>query len=104
MGAITYTKTYVADPVPTMVLGKDSNRTELDIFNMSMEEYVFIGLGDERQLFRETEMLPLAPGEAYSSSAPPVTAIYLMSNRPTQVVLNYSSRSPAYVKGVFNNG
>lgn len=104
MGAITYTKSYIADPVPTMVLGKDGNRTELDIFNMSMDEFVFIGLGDENKLFKETEMLPLAPGEAYSSSAPPVTAVYLMSNVPVSVVVNYSSSAPAYVKGKFKYG
>lgn len=104
MGAITYTKPFIADPVPTMVLGKDGNRTELDIFNMSMDEFVFIGLGDENKLFKETDMLPLAPGEAYSSSAPPVTAVFLMANRPVSVVVNYSSTAPAYVRGKLGNG
>ncbi|WGH49925.1 hypothetical protein [Pseudoalteromonas phage vB_PtuP_Slicky01] len=102
MGAISYTKSYIADPMPDMILGKDGNRTELDIFNLSLTEFVFIGLGDEHRVFKETEMLPLAPGEAYSSSAPPVTAVYLMANQPTHCLISYSTTAPAYVRGHLN--
>ncbi len=99
MGAISYTKSYIADPMPDMILGKDGNRTELDIFNLSLTDFIYIGLGDENRGFKETEMLPLAPGEAYSSSAPPVTAIYLMANQPAHCLISYSTTAPAYVGG-----
>lgn len=104
MGAISYTKSYVVDQIPDMILGKDGNRSELDIFNLSSTEFLYIGLGDENKIFKETEMLPLAPGEAYSSSAPPVTAVFLMANSPANALISYSSTAPAYVKGRLADG
>ena len=103
MGAISYTKSYVVDQMPDMILGKDGNRSELDIFNLSTTEFLYIGLGDENKIFKETEMLPIAPGEAYSSSAPPVTAVFLMANTPIHVLVSYSSTAPAYVRGSLVN-
>lgn len=103
MGSISYTNTCIADPVPTMVLGKDSNRTELDIYNISINEFIYVGLGDEYKSPKITEMIPLAPGEAYGSSVPPTTAIYLATKElRVPVVVSYSSTSPAYVRGKLN--
>ncbi len=102
MGSISYTKPYIADPVPTMVLGRDPNRTELDIYNLSNTEFIYIGLGDENRRYKETEMLPLAPGESYSSSSPPVTAVYIMANFPVNTLVAYSSSAPAYVGGTLS--
>lgn len=101
-GSITYTNTVIADPVPTMILGKDPKRTELDIYNLSQLEFIYIGLGNENKIFRETEMLPLAPGEAYSSSSPPITAVYIMAHEPTSVVVSASSQAPGYVGGTLS--
>ncbi len=88
-----------------MILGKDGNRTELTVFNTSDTEFLFIGLGNELDVFTATNTLPLAPGEAYDASIVPLNAVFLMTNGPdVPTIVYYASRSPAYVRGLLSNG
>ena len=103
--SIAFTKDFLATSSPTMLLGKDGNRTELTIYNTSDTEFVFIGLGLETSVFTSTNTLPLAPGEAYDASVPPLNAVFIMTNGPSvPTVIYWASRSPGYVKGSIVNG
>lgn len=104
--SLAYTKDFIATKEAVMILGKDGNRKELTIFNLSDTEYVFIGFGNEYDSFDSTNTLPLAPGESYDASIVPLNAVFLMSNVDDGVstVVYYSTTAPAYVKGRLING
>lgn len=103
--SLAYTKEFTATSDSQMLLGKDGNRTELTVYNLSSTEFVFLGLGDENTLFTERNSLPLAPGEAYDASVPPLNAIFIMTNGPeVPTVIYYASKAPAYVKGMLTDG
>lgn len=103
--SIAFTKEFLATSESQMLLGKDGNRTELTIFNTSDEEFVFIGLGNETSIFTDKNTLPLAPGEAYDASVPPLNAVFIMTNGPdVPTVVYWASRSPGYVRGKLTDG
>lgn len=106
MSGIAYTKSFTATEIPEMILGKDGNRLELTIFNLSDDQFLHIGFGTEVDLFDIDNTLPLAPGEAYDASVPPVSAVWLLAPREQTVntVVYYSTQSPAYVRGCLSEG
>lgn len=100
MSGLAYTKAAVATSKAQMILGRDGNRLELTIYNLSDTEFVFIGMGSEIDEFSIKNTLPLAPGEAYDASVPPLSAIFLVTNGPdVETVVYYSTTAPAYVRG-----
>jgi hypothetical protein len=102
-GGIAYTKNFTATSESQMILGKDGNRLELTIFNISDTEFIYIGFGTEHSTFTVTNTLPLAPGESYDASVPPLSAVYLMTDAgPVDTVVYYSTKSPSYVKGLLS--
>jgi len=99
-GGIATTAGLTAYPVSDMILGKDGNRMELTIYNLSETDFVYIGFGTELQEFTTKNSLPLAPGEAYDATTPPLNAVHLLSKEgPVDVVVYTSTTSPGYVKG-----
>ena len=103
--SLAYTKEFTATRHSQMLLGRDGNRTELTVYNLSSDEFVFLGLGDENTIFTERNSLPLAPGESYDASVAPLIAIFIMTNGPdVETVIYYATKAPAYVKGVLING
>ncbi len=104
--SLAFTKDFRANKEAVMILGKDGNRKELTIFNLSDTEYVFIGFGNEYDSFDNSNTLPLAPGESYDASIVPLNAVFLMSNvdEGVSTVVYYSTTAPAYVKGRLING
>lgn len=101
MRGIAQTKSYTATEVPEMILGKDGNRLELTIYNLSDSDFLHIGFGTEVDSFDLKNTLPLAPGEAYDASVPPISAVWLLAPRTKTVdtVIYYSTTAPAYVRG-----
>lgn len=102
--SLAYTKEFIASQESQMLLGRDPNRTELTLYNTSDTEFIFIGLGNENTKFDHRNSLPLAPGEAYDASVPPLNAVFVGTNGPTvPIVVYWASRSPGYVKGALAN-
>lgn len=100
--SLAFTKEFTATNTPVMILGKDGNRKELTIFNLSDTDYLYLGFGDENSTFNHNNTMPLAPGEAYDASVVPLNAVFLMAQddiHPVPTVVYYSTTSPAYVKG-----
>ena len=103
--SLAYTKEFTATGECQMLLGKDGNRTELTVYNLSATEFVFLGLGDENKVFTKNNSLPLAPGESNDSSIAPLNAIYIMSDGPeVPTVIYYATLAPAYVTGALTGG
>lgn len=99
--SLAYTKAITATSTPVMILGRDGNRLELTIFNTSETDYLHLGFGSETSIFSTLNTLPLAPGEAYDATTPPLNAIYLLTRGPDiPCIVYYSSKSPAYVTGL----
>lgn len=99
--SLAFTKEFTVTGSPQMILGKDGNRKELTIFNMSDTDFIFLGFGNENSIFSTTNSMPLAPGETYDASTPPLNAVFLISSGPeVPIVVYYSTTSPAYVKGL----
>lgn len=102
--SLAFTKDFTATSTSTMILGRDANRLELTIFNLSSTEYLFIGFGTELTKFDNHNSMPLAPGEAYDASVAPLNAVFLMTNGPSvDTVVYWASKSPGYVKGAVSN-
>lgn len=100
---IAQTKAFTVTPTSQMILGKDPNRLELTIFNLSETDKVFIGFGSEVATLTVDDMMPLEPGEVYDASIPVVSAVYLASSSTdVETVIYYSSGAPGYVSGVLN--
>ncbi len=102
--SLAFTKEFVATNEAVMILGKDGNRKELTIFNLSDTEFVYIGFGNEYDTFDNSNTLPLSPGESYDASIVPLNAVFLMANTEVQTVVYYSTTAPSYVKGRLING
>ena len=98
--SLAYTKEFIATSSSQMLLGRDGNRTELAVYNLSSTEYIFLGLGDENTTFTDRNSLPLAPLESYDASICPLNSIFVMTNGPDiPIVVYYATTAPAYVKG-----
>jgi len=104
--SLAFTKDFLATNEAVMILGKDGNRKELTVFNLSDTDFVFIGFGNENDTFNSNNTLPLAPGESYDASVVPLNAVFLMSNKTAgvQTVVYYSTSAPSYVKGRLIDG
>lgn len=104
-GGIAYTREYTATATPDMILGRDGNRLELSIYNTDIDNtnFLYIGFGDESETFSIRNSLPLAPGEAYDASVPPLSSVWLMTaGEPVECVVYYSTEAPGYVRGTLS--
>ncbi len=99
----------IPDDFPHTVLEQDPNRQDLQIFNLSETDTIFIALGvvDNPELLESgkypKEMaIPLFPGEAYEPSVVPYNDIVLFLDEftvDTSVTVAYTTLIPELVKG-----
>lgn len=101
--AIAYTSDFTATTTPVMLLGRDTTRKELAIYNTSDTDFIYLGFGLESSVFTLLNSLPLAPGESYDATIAPLNSVFVLTeSNPVPIVVYWSSVSPNPVEGALH--